>query len=137
MPGCRPSIPTRRRQAAFREKVAGASALLVSCPEYAHGIPGAFKNALDWLVGDGRFAGMPVALWNGSPRSVHAPAQLREVLSTMAARIVDPACVTIPVQSGAGVADLLANRAVAGELAAALGRLVEAARVRAEDTAGR
>ena len=51
--------------------------MLLSSPEYAHGIPGAFKNALDWLVGSVEFPGTPVALLSPSPWSVHAPAQLR------------------------------------------------------------
>lgn len=29
----------------------GCDAILIACPEYAHGVPGAFKNALDWVVG--------------------------------------------------------------------------------------
>jgi NADPH-dependent FMN reductase len=33
--------------------VAHADAVLVSTPEYAGGMPGALKNALDWLVGSG------------------------------------------------------------------------------------
>jgi NAD(P)H-dependent FMN reductase len=34
----------------LRERVGQAGGLLISCPEYARGIPGSFKNALDWLV---------------------------------------------------------------------------------------
>src|SRR5690606_40201435 len=34
---------------ALRADLAAADALAISCPEYAHGIPGSFKNALDWL----------------------------------------------------------------------------------------
>ena len=31
----------------LRSQVGHADALLISCPEYAHGIPGSFKNLLD------------------------------------------------------------------------------------------
>ena len=78
----------------FRRDVGAADGLLIACPEYAHGIPGAFKNALDWLVGDTAFPGKPVALLNVAPRAHHAQAQLREVLTTMSATIVDEACCT-------------------------------------------
>jgi len=78
----------------FRREVGAADGLLIACPEYAHGIPGAFKNALDWLVGDTAFPGKPVALMNVAPRASHAQAQLREVLTTMSATIVDEACCT-------------------------------------------
>ncbi len=77
--------------ASFREDVARADGLLIACPEYAHGIPGAFKNALDWLVGCTRFPGKPVALLNVAPHASHAQAQLREVLRTMSAEIVEEA----------------------------------------------
>src|SRR5882762_1143612 len=36
--------------AAWREAVNAADVLLICTPEYAHGVPGALKNALDWLV---------------------------------------------------------------------------------------
>ncbi len=68
---------------ALRAQVENADALLISCPEYAHGVPGTFKNALDWLVGSTRFAGTPVTLLNSSAHATHAQAQLREVLTTM------------------------------------------------------
>src|SRR5882757_1400848 len=35
---------------ALRQAISAADALLFSVPEYAHGLPGALKNALDWLV---------------------------------------------------------------------------------------
>jgi NAD(P)H-dependent FMN reductase len=46
----------------FREACDGAGAVLLAVPEYAFGIPGAFKNALDWTVGSGALYRKPVAL---------------------------------------------------------------------------
>jgi len=71
--------------------------LLISCPEYARGIPGSFKNALDWLVGSAEFPGKPVALFNASPRASDAQAALRLVLATMSARLVEEAGLTLPL----------------------------------------
>src|SRR5439155_26208619 len=34
----------------LRESIAAADGLLISSPEYAHGVPGVLKNVLDWLV---------------------------------------------------------------------------------------
>lgn len=48
---------------------------------------GSLKNLLDWLVGSVEFPGKQVASLNTSSMSVHAPAQLLEVLRTMNARI--------------------------------------------------
>jgi chromate reductase, NAD(P)H dehydrogenase (quinone) len=85
--------------AEFRSRVGQSDALLISTPEYAHGLPGAFKNALDWLVGSTEFPGKPVAVISPSARSVHAQAQLREVLTTMSARRVERASVIVPLPS--------------------------------------
>ena len=85
--------------AALRRQVAAADGLVIACPEYAHGIPGSFKNALDWLVDMPDFPGKPVMLVNASPRSVHAQAQLREVLATMSARLVPEADVAIELRN--------------------------------------
>lgn len=74
---------------AFREAIVAADGVIVASPEYAHGISGVLKNALDWLVGCEGFAGKPVLLLNAAPRAHHAIAALRETLSTMAARIVE------------------------------------------------
>ena len=69
----------------LREQVRAADALLFSVPEYAGGLPGAFKNLLDWLIGDdqpGSIYEKPVAWINASVRgAVNADASLRLVLS--------------------------------------------------------
>ena len=50
--------------AAFRQKIGTADGLLISSPEYAHGISGLLKNALDWLVPSLEFPNKPVAVVN-------------------------------------------------------------------------
>lgn len=51
----------------FRGKIQAAQAVILCTPEYAAGVPGAFKNALDWLVGSGDLADKPVAAISASP----------------------------------------------------------------------
>jgi chromate reductase len=105
----------------WRARVALADGLLISTPEYAHGLPGAFKNALDWLVSSVDFPGKPVALLGASALSVHAPAQLAEILRTMSARLVDEASVTVPLLGPpVDAAPIAADPALAGPLRAAL-----------------
>jgi chromate reductase, NAD(P)H dehydrogenase (quinone) len=82
---------------ALRREVGLGNGLLISSPEYAHGVSGSLKNALDWLVSSFEFPGKPIALINTSQRAVHAQAQLREVLTTMSARLIDSASVTLPL----------------------------------------
>src|SRR5262249_18296618 len=91
--------------AGFRAVIGGGDRLLISSPEYARGVAGVMKNALDWLVASLEFPGKPVALINTSPRATHALAALRLTLETMSARIVEEACVTLPLLGTAGGED--------------------------------
>lgn len=97
-----------REVAALRTEVARADGLLIACPEYAHGVPGAFKNALDWLVSSPDFDGKPIALVNCAARAFHAQASLRETLVTMSARLAPEAFVTLPFIEPANDATALA-----------------------------
>lgn len=76
-----------------------ADAVLIASPEYAHGVTAVLKNALDWLVSFPPFVDKPVAIFNTSPRSVHAEAALREILTTMSARLIEPACLSLPLRA--------------------------------------
>ena len=84
--------------ARLRRLITASDGLLFCTPEYAHGVPGTLKNALDWLVASGELSQKPFALWNASPRSHHAQASLQETLTTMDALIVPAACADFPLQ---------------------------------------
>jgi chromate reductase len=119
------TLPTQAKE--WRDRVAAADAVLISSPEYAHGVPGVLKNALDWLVSSTGFPGKPVALLGASTMSTFAPAQLREILVTMNARYVDEASIVIPVPgTGATAAELRANPELANKLERAIAALVGA-----------
>ncbi len=94
---------------AFRNLAAKADGIIIACPEYARGIPGSFKNALDWLVGSETFFSKKFTLWNGSPRASEAQKSLRLVLETMSGVYVDQASLSVP----------LINKLVSGESIAA------------------
>jgi chromate reductase, NAD(P)H dehydrogenase (quinone) len=103
--------------AAFRSVIGSADGLLISSPEYARGVAGAMKNALDWLVSSLEFPNKPVALINTSPRATHALAALSLTLETMSARLVQEACITLPLLGGAhDEQSILANDQLAGPL---------------------
>ena len=65
------------------EAVSAADGVIVSCPEYAHGVPGGLKNVLDWLVSREAAVGKPAMLAHASPRSAYARAALAEIMRTM------------------------------------------------------
>jgi chromate reductase, NAD(P)H dehydrogenase (quinone) len=104
LPLFNPDLDTERSEpptavAALRAAVATADAVLVVSPEYAHGVPGALKNALDWLVSSAEFVGKPVAVITASPLQTgaeYAHAQLRETLRMMTAEVVPAACLAVP-----------------------------------------
>lgn len=81
----------------LREAIGFADAVLICSPEYARGVAGVMKNALDWLVGSFEFPDKPVAVINASQRSMHADAALRLTLMTMSARLVEKASITLPL----------------------------------------
>ncbi|WP_189008886.1 NADPH-dependent FMN reductase [Deinococcus roseus] len=74
----------------WREKVQKADGVLICTPEYAAGLPGSFKNALDWLVGSGDMADKPVAAVAASPyptSAEHAHTSLMLTLGMLEARV--------------------------------------------------
>jgi len=77
--------------------VAESDALVIASPEYAHGVAGALKNALDWLVSSEAFPGKPVVLINAAPRAFHAQAASREILATMSDRLLPEAFANLPL----------------------------------------
>jgi len=81
----------------LRAQVRSADGLLICSPEYAHGVPGVLKNALDWLVGGEEFVAKPVAFFNASARSTRALESLTETVTVMSARLVSEASITVPL----------------------------------------
>jgi chromate reductase, NAD(P)H dehydrogenase (quinone) len=123
-----------REVAEFRAVIGAADGLLISSPEYARGVAGVMKNALDWLVASFEFPNKPVALINTSPRATHALAALTITLETMSARLVNDASITLPLLGTTNdAASIAANAEFAAPLRRALERYVEAIRTFARD----
>jgi chromate reductase len=112
----------------LRALIRQADAVLFSTPEYAGALPGSFKNALDWVVGDdqpGSMNGKPVAYVNVSSRGAAlAHASLRSVLGYLGADIVEKACLAIPITREAVAGDgLIASAEIRAHVAQALAEL--------------
>jgi len=86
----------------FRSELNSSAGVIISSPEYAHGIPGVLKNALDWLVASGELYEKPVTLFSASPSARFAHASLTETLRVMMARLIPEAFVNVSAPSGMG-----------------------------------
>lgn len=118
----------------LREAIAAADAVLIATPEYNASIPGALKNALDWASrphAENPLRGKPVAVIGASTGlfgAVWAQAELRKVLSTIGAQVLDR---ELPVGQADAAFDAdgqLADPALREALAAIVAELAAAAR---------
>ena len=79
----------------IREAVRAADAVFITTPEYNSSIPGALKNALDWLsrpLATNAMRNKPVAVIGASAGmfgAVWAQAEARKVLGAMGARVAE------------------------------------------------
>ncbi|CAI1552730.1 FMN-dependent NADPH-azoreductase [Serratia plymuthica] len=73
----------------WRSALARADLVLLVSPEYAHGVTGVMKNALDWIVGSGELTDKPLAFPNLSARAELAQSQLAETLQIMGCRQIE------------------------------------------------
>jgi NAD(P)H-dependent FMN reductase len=133
LPLFNPDLETKypRPVAALRQRIIASDAVLIASPEYAHGVTGAIKNALDWMVGNESFVDKPVGLLNAAPRATIAHAALRETLATMSAHIVPAACVTVPVLgSGLDEDGIVSHVEIGSEIVSVLNALQSVSRGR-------
>lgn len=83
----------------FRAWLKEADAVLICTPEYAMGVPGSLKNALDWCVGSCSLSGKPVMLVVASLGGAKALASLLDTLQVIEARVRPETTVHIPFAS--------------------------------------
>ena len=83
----------------YRKQLRSSDAVIICTPEYAFGMPGVLKNALDWVVGSGEFVNKPVAALSASPSIMggdKAHSSLVLTLSAINATVVEEAKLIIP-----------------------------------------
>lgn len=115
----------------FRNRVREADAVLICTPEYAFGIPGSLKNALDWTVSSAEFYNKPVGLITASSHGEKGHAAMMWVLTAIGARIVEDASMIISfVRSKLDSAGKIKDEELANTLRRAVENLI---RVRGED----
>lgn len=83
----------------LRMELRAADAIIICTPEYARGVPGSLKNALDWVVSTGEFMSKPTAVISASPHpdgGTTARQSLMQTLQMMGAVIPDEASLSVP-----------------------------------------
>jgi chromate reductase len=120
--------------AALRAAIAGADAVLVATPEYNASIPGTLKNAIDWAsrpVSATPLRDKPAAVIGASTGlfgAVWAQAEMRKVLSTIGARVVDRELPIGQADDALGPDGLPRDELAVERLSATLDELLELAR---------
>lgn len=71
----------------LRQLIREADGVLICTPEYAMGVPGTLKNALDWTVSSCEFSHKPVALITASTSGEKAHQSLLGTLNVIEAKI--------------------------------------------------
>jgi chromate reductase len=80
----------------FRQRLQEADGILICSPEYAMGVPGTLKNAIDWTVSSSSFSHKPVALITASSMGEKAHASLLGTLKIIEADIRDTTQLLVP-----------------------------------------
>lgn len=117
--------------AALREAVAAADGLLFATPEYNSSIPGVLKNAVDWVSrprDDTPFQNKPAAVVGASTGAfgaVWAQAELRKVLASAGARVVDNGLALSKVHDAFDADGSLISEADHAGCSVVLGALIE------------
>jgi NAD(P)H-dependent FMN reductase len=89
LPAFNPDLDPPPAVQVFLDQLAWADGVLICTPEYAMGVPGALKNAIDWTVGVSAFSGKPTVLVTASLGGQKGHASLMETLRVIEARITE------------------------------------------------
>ncbi len=99
IPHFNPDLDTPEAPAAvtdFRNKLREADGILICTPEYAMGVPGSLKNAIDWTVSSCEFSHKPTALITASSVGQKGHAALMETLKIIEATITSDTQLIVP-----------------------------------------
>ena len=80
----------------FRHQLRNADGVIICTPEYAHGVPGTLKNAIDWTVSTGEFSHKPTVLITASTGGKFGHAALLKTLKVIEAENIDQLQMLIP-----------------------------------------
>ena len=73
----------------FRQLLRNADGVIICTPEYAHGVPGSLKNAIDWTVSTSEFSHKPTVLITASTDGRFGHTALLETLKVIEAKNIE------------------------------------------------
>ena len=73
----------------FRQQVNNADGIIICTPEYAHGVPGTLKNAIDWTISSSQFPHKPTMLITASTNGIFGHKALLETLRAIEAKDIE------------------------------------------------
>lgn len=116
----------------WRKRIAGSDAVLIAAPEYAGGVAGMIKNALDWIVGSGELYTKPVAIISaGTSGGAYARQQLIQTLTWQGAHVVAQLGIASP-RTKSDLAGRLTDEATIAEIVRLSSTLVDAPSLEAD-----
>jgi chromate reductase len=80
----------------FREQLNNAEGIIICTPEYAHGVPGTLKNAIDWTISSSSFPNKPTMLITASTDGSYGHKALIETLKAIEAKNINNLQMVIP-----------------------------------------
>lgn len=110
---------------AWRKELRAADAVLICTPEYAFGVPGTLKNALDWTVSSGELVNKPLALITASTGGDKAHAAFLQIFTALSAKIPEGGSLLIPfIRSKINAVGEISDAAVLKAIQAVMDALV-------------
>ncbi|MBO9199620.1 MULTISPECIES: NADPH-dependent FMN reductase [Niastella] len=80
----------------WRQQLADADGILICSPEYAFGVPGTLKNAIEWTVRSGELVNKPLALITAASSGDKAHAAWLQIFSALSSDIPAGGALLIP-----------------------------------------
>jgi chromate reductase, NAD(P)H dehydrogenase (quinone) len=113
----------------WRKHLQDADAVLICSPEYAFGVPGSLKNAMDWTVGSGELVNKPLALITASTGGEKAHAAWLQIFTALSAHIPEGGALHIPyIRAKLNAAGDIADSATATAIQILVDSLLSVAR---------
>jgi NAD(P)H-dependent FMN reductase len=131
LPHFNPDLDTDHPPAAvaeFRDQLRAADGVLICTPEYAMGVPGTLKNALDWIVSSMELSKKPVALITASSIGEHAHESLIRTLLVIESDLPESSRLLIPFVKSRIKDGKITDEALLEQVKAVIGSLMNAIR---------